>query len=95
MSEQCGKFLKKNLLVFLSSSKQLDALTYKDIFRSAAKHCLITIEEVERWLQYRDHRNQIACGYGENDADSILLLVPQFLADADSLLKAVEAAPGQ
>lgn len=95
VSEQCGKLLKKSLLVFLSSSKQLDALTYKDIFRHAAKHSLISLAEAERWLQYRDHRNQTAHEYGENYADGILLLLPQFLKDADSLLKAVESAPRQ
>ena len=69
------------------------ALTYKDIFRHAAKHGLITLDEVERWLQYRDHRNQTAHEYGENYADNILLLIPQFLTDANTLLKAIEAAP--
>lgn len=93
ISEQCGKLLKKSLLVFFSSSKQLDALTYKDIFRHAAKHGFMTLDEVERWLQYRDHRNQAAHEYGENYADNILLLIPQFLEDANNLLKAVEAAP--
>ena len=93
VSEQCGKLLKKSLLVFFGSSKQLDALTYKDIFRHAAKHGFITLDEVERWLRYRDHRNQTAHEYGENYADKILLLIPQFLADACSLLKAIEAAP--
>ena len=95
VSEQYGKLLKKSLLVFLTNSKHLDALTYKDIFRHAAKHSLITIDEAERWLLYRDHRNQTAHEYGENYADSILLLLPQFLTDADSLLKTVESAPGQ
>ena len=93
VSEQCDKLLKKSLLVFFGSSKQLDALTYKDISRHAAKHGLITLDEVERWLQYRDHRNQTAHEYGENYADNILLLIPQFLTDANTLLKAIEAAP--
>lgn len=95
VSEQCGKLLKKSLLVFFSSSKQLDTLTYKDIFRHAAKHGLITVDEVERWLKYRDHRNQTAHEYGENYADSTLLLIPQFLVDAIGLLKAIEAAPSE
>lgn len=93
VSEQCGKLLKKSLLVFFSSSKQLDALTYKEIFRHAAKHGLITLDEVERWLNYRDHRNQTAHEYGESYADNILLVLPQFLLDADSLLSAIKAAP--
>ena len=93
VSEQCAKLLKKSLLVFFASSKQVDALTYKDIFRHAAKHGLIGLDEVDRWLQYRDHRNQTAHEYGENYADKILLLVPQFLVDARSLLQAVDGAP--
>lgn len=95
VSEQCGKLLKKSLLVFFSSRQQLDTLTYKDIFRHAAKHGLITLDEVERWLNYRDHRNQTAHEYGENYAESILLLIPQFLTDASSLLTAIEAAPSE
>ena len=93
VSEQCAKLLKKSLLVFFASSKQLDALTYKDIFRYAAKHGLSTMQEVERWLLYRDHRNQTAHEYGETYADDILKLIPQFLVDARNLLKAIEAAP--
>lgn len=93
VSEQCAKLLKKSLFVFFSSSKQLDALTYKDIFRHAAKHGFMTLEEVERWIQYRDHRNQTAHEYGENYADGILLLITEFLDDAGRLLKAIEAAP--
>ena len=93
ISEQCGKLLKKSLLAFFSSSKQLDALTYKDIFRHAAKHGFMTLAEVERWLAYRDHRNQTAHEYGENYADNVLHLIPQFLADAANLLKAIEVAP--
>ncbi len=95
VSEQCGKLLKKSLLAFFITSKQLDALTHKDIFRYAAKHDLMTLNEVERWLQYRDHRNQAAHEYGENYADEILLLLPQFLTDANSLLTTIEHAPRQ
>ena len=90
VSEQCAKLLRKSLLVFFASSKQMDALTYKDIFRYAGKHGLATTVEVERWLLYREHT---AHEYGESYADDILKLVPQFLIDARNLLKAIEAAP--
>ena len=93
VSEQCGKLLKKSLWVFFSSSKQLDALTYKDLFRYAAKHGFASLEEVERWLLYRDHRNQTAHEYGETYADDILKLIPQFVIDARNLLRAIETAP--
>ena len=92
VSEQCAKLLKKSLLIFFASSKQLDALTYKDIFRYAGKHGLASMQEVERWLQYRDHRDQAAHEYGEAYADDILKLIPQFLSDAHHLLPAIEAA---
>ncbi len=93
VSEQCAKLLKKALVVFFSSARAVDALTYKDVFRHAAKHGLINLEAAERWLVYRDHRNQSAHEYGQNFADAVLLLLPQFLVDAAALLQAIEAAP--
>lgn len=93
VSEQCAKLLKKALVVFFPSARAVDALTYKDIFRHAAKHGLMSLDAAERWLAYRDHRNQSAHEYGQNFADVILVLLPQFLSDATDLLEAVEAAP--
>ncbi|NJM43296.1 MAG: nucleotidyltransferase [Brachymonas sp.] len=93
VSEQCAKLLKKSLLVYLPSARAVDALTYKDVFRHAAKHGLMDLEAVERWLNYRDHRNQSAHEYGQSYADAILPLLPQFVADANALLLAIEAAP--
>lgn len=60
----------------------MDRLNFKDIFRYAAKHGLISLEESERWLIYRDHRNDTAHDYGVNFADEILQLLPQFICDA-------------
>jgi nucleotidyltransferase substrate binding protein (TIGR01987 family) len=93
VSEQCAKLLKKALAAYFSNARAVDALTYKDIFRHAAKHGLIHLEAAERWLAYRDHRNQSAHEYGQNYADAILVLLPEFLKDASALLDAVEAAP--
>ena len=93
VSEQCAKLLKKALSPYFSSSRAVDALTYKDVFRHAAKHSLISLEAAERWLVYRDHRNQSAHEYGQNYADAILTFLPEFLSDANALLQAVEAAP--
>ena len=93
VSEQCAKLLKKSLVAFFASARAVDALTYKDVFRHAAKHGLIELDAAERWLVYRDHRNQSAHEYGQNFADAVLLQLPQFLVDATALLQAVEAAP--
>lgn len=80
--EQTGKLLKKSLKPYFASSKQVDQLMFKDIFRLAAKHGLITLEEAERWLIYRDNRNDTAHDYGEGFANQTLALLPQFIRDA-------------
>jgi len=80
--EQTGKLLKKCLKPYFASSKQVDQLNFKDVFRYAAKHGLLELEEAERWLQYRDNRNDTAHDYGAGFADDTLVLLPQFIVDA-------------
>lgn len=80
--EQAGKLLKKRLKPYFASSKQVDQLTFKDIFRHAARHGLLELEESERWLIYRDTRNDTAHDYGEAFAEETLRLLPQFIVDA-------------
>ena len=50
------------------------------------------MEEAERWLSYRDSRNDTAHKYGEHFAEAILELLPAFIADAKSLVDTIEAA---
>lgn len=80
--EQTGKLFKKCLKPYFSSARQADQLNFKDIFRHAAKHGLISIEESERWLIYRDNRNDTAHDSGIGFADETLKLLPQFILDA-------------
>lgn len=80
--EQTGKLLKKCLKPYFASSKQVDQLQFKDVFRYAAKHGLISLEEAERWLIYRDNRNDTAHDYGAGFANDTLLLLPAFIVDA-------------
>lgn len=83
--EQSGKLLRKALKPYFHSSKEVDKLYFKDIFRHAVLRSLITEEECERWLQYRDNRNSTAHDYGVNFAEETLVLLQQFIADASSL----------
>ena len=83
--EQSGKLLKKSLAPYFASSKQADQLVFKDVFRTAAKHGLITLDEAERWFVYRDNRNDTAHDYGENFANQTLLHLSAFIADAQRL----------
>jgi nucleotidyltransferase substrate binding protein (TIGR01987 family) len=83
--EQSGKLLKKALKPYFSTSKQVDKLTFKDVFRYAAKFDLMSLEAAERWLVYRDNRNDTAHDYGEGFAEETLQLLAQFIADAQQL----------
>lgn len=88
--EQTGKLLKKRLKPYFASSKQVDQLIFKDVFRQAAKHGLITLEEAERWLIYRDNRNDTAHDYGEGFANQTLALLLQFILDARRINEVIQ-----
>jgi len=88
--EQTGKLFKKCLKPFFPSSKEVDALYFKDIFRRAATHGLISIEEAERWLKYRDNRNSTAHDYGVGFAEKTFVLLPGFISDAQKAVLAIQ-----
>lgn len=87
--EQSGKLLRKRLAAFFASNRQADYLTFKDLFRHAAKHGLLVPEQVERWLRYRDNA---ARDYGEDFADATLKLLPTLVEDAKVLADMIESA---
>ncbi len=91
--EQCGKLLRKKLRDWLPSHKAVDRLAFKDIFRHAAKHSLIDIQHSERWLSYRDNRNNTAHDYGKGFAEETLKLLPHFISDAKAIVKILRS-PG-
>jgi nucleotidyltransferase substrate binding protein (TIGR01987 family) len=83
--ESAGKLLRKALKAFSGRPRDVDALTYKDVLRHAAKHDLITPDAVERWFTYRDNRNDTAHDYGVGFAEETLKLLPKFIDDARAL----------
>ncbi len=87
--EQAGKLLRKCLVDFVHSPKAVSRLVFKDLFRQAAQHDLISLEQAERWLVYRDNRNTTAHDYGKKFAEQTLQLIPEFIADASALKEAV------
>lgn len=88
--EQSGKLLRKRLRPWFASNLQVDRLTFKDVFRHAAKFGLIDIRACERWLHYRDNRNDTTHDYGQAFAEATLKLLPVFLADARALAEEIE-----
>ena len=89
--EQSGKLLRKCLAEFFASNRQADRLAFKDLFRHAAKHGLVEPDSVERWLRYRDNRNDTVHNYGEGFAEATLKLLPSFIADAKTLATMIES----
>ena len=87
--EQCGSLLKKRVRPYFSSNRQADRLTFKDAFRHAAQHGLISVAASERWFAYRDNRNDTAHNYGEGFAESTLVLLPDFIKDARELARVI------
>ena len=89
--EQSGRLLRKRLRPWLASNRQADRLTFRDVFRHAAKHGLLTADASERWLEYRDNRNDTAHNYGEDFAETTLTLLSTFITDARVLADVIEA----
>lgn len=87
--EQAGKLLRKCLKDFAHSPKAVDRLVFKEVFRQAAQHDLLTLEQAERWLTYRDNRNNTAHDYGKKFAEYTLQLLPGFIKDAAALEQSV------
>ena len=90
--EQSAKLLKKALNPYFASKRTVDGLSFKDIFRHAHKHSLITEDEAKRWMKYRDNRNNTAHDYGQAFAQETLNLVENFLKDAKNVKKVIENA---
>ena len=83
--ETAGKLLRKALKAYTGRPREVDARTYKDVLRHAAKHDLMTSDAVERWFSYRDNRNNTAHDYGVGFAEETLELLPRFICDARAL----------
>jgi nucleotidyltransferase substrate binding protein (TIGR01987 family) len=89
--EQSGKLLKKVLKPYLHTNKAVDKLMFKDIFRQAGLHDLLSIDEVGRWLEYRDNRNSTSHDYGEFLANETLVIIEKFIVDVKRLIEVIDA----
>ncbi len=87
--EQSGSLLKRRLRPYFSSNQLADRLSFKDVFRHAARHGLIGIEASERWMGYRDNRNDTAHDYGEGFAETTIELLERFIGDARELAQVI------
>ncbi len=88
--EQSGKLMRKILKPYFHSSKAVDSLYFKDLFRHAVTRGIITPELCERFLEYRNNRNNTAHDYGVNFAEETLSLLPSFIADTKILANIIK-----
>lgn len=90
--EQSGKLWRMRLRDYFASNLEADRLAFKDTFRHAARHGLLSIESCERWFDYRDNRNNTAHDYGAGFAETTLQLLPTFIEDAKHLVSVLESS---
>lgn len=83
--ETTGKLLRKALMLYGGSPREVDKLVFKDLFRHAHKHGLLDEEAVERWFAYRANRNTTAHDYGEGFANETLKILPAYVQDVRAL----------
>ena len=88
--EQSGKLLRKVLKPYFHSPKAVDQLYFKDVFRQAVLRSIVDSDLCERFLEYRDNRNNTAHDYGVNFAEETLILLPNFIKDARLLSQAID-----
>ncbi|OGX90201.1 nucleotidyltransferase substrate binding protein [Hymenobacter coccineus] len=80
------KLLRKVLRDYVTSTRELAEMPFKNVLRQAAQHGLLSLEAVDRWFNYRDLRNTSAHEYGQNFAEKIIVALPDFIQDADAVL---------
>lgn len=88
--ETAGKLLRKALKNYITTPRFVDGLTFKELLRHATKHGLLETKTVERWMAYRDNRNDTAHDYGVEFTKTTLKLLPSFIHDAKDLLKTLK-----
>jgi len=93
--EQCGKLLRKVLKPYFHSSKAVDQLFFKQIFKECVLRSIITPDLCERFLEYRDNRNNTAHDYGVNFAEETLVLLPTFITDAQLIVESIKQQPNE
>ena len=90
--EMSGKSLRRVLREFTGNPKSVNELTFKDVFRHAAKHGLVT--DVERWFRYRESRNNTVHDYGQDFAETVLVMIQEFYRDVVILHRDLVAKHG-
>lgn len=90
--ELSWKFMQRWLRINQNLDETLLPRTRKDLFRLAARQGLVRAPEP--WFEYGDARNLTSHAYSEEKAKIVFQAALKFAADADYLLKQLEARNG-
>ncbi len=83
--ELTASLLRKALKNYVVHTAEVDRLHYKEVLRRALKYGMLDADACERWMEYRDIRNNAAPRYGKGYADETLAVIPEFLGEAIAL----------
>ena len=79
------RLLRRHLGQYFGSDHRADGLTYRDVFRYAARHGVISIKECERWFGYRDLLERVSYHLDEDFTETTLFMLKQLGGDAREL----------
>lgn len=89
--ELAWKLLKRRLEMDLPNSGEVDRMSYRALFRTAAEQGLIEADAVTAWFIYRDKRNLSSHTYNAETAREVHAHLPRFAAHAHVLLDRLAA----
>jgi nucleotidyltransferase substrate binding protein (TIGR01987 family) len=82
------KMIRRQLAQMVSNPQDLAQSTFADLIRTAADAGLLN--DVKRLLIYRDARNRTSHTYDETIAEEVVKAIPDFVKDAEFLLKQLQ-----
>ncbi|MFQ5603398.1 MAG: nucleotidyltransferase substrate binding protein [bacterium] len=85
--ELCWKFMKRWLGKNLGAA-YVDGVSRRELFRLSAESKLIN--DVDRWLEYHDARNETSHTYDQDTAEDIFQIARTFFPDAQKFLNTLE-----
>ena len=80
--ELTATLLRRRIRPYFATVRQVNDLTFGQVFLEATRLHLISLDECHRWLNYRDHHDTIAHRYGREFAEEALTVLPPLIEDA-------------
>ena len=86
--ELCHKMLKRCLEQMEASIEDIDQLSFPDLIRKGAEKGLL-LHSWDKWTLYRQARNKTSHTYDSDAAREVLVIIPDFLEEANYLFEQI------